>query len=102
MRGRAAQRPAPAGLLVRNRNRFRASGRAHAASVQVRARQYQAHELMNLQLMASWLMGSQPRGPQGESQANFRSSTTCCPSRQQAGQQTATHLALVADDRLTT
>ena len=72
------------------------------AAQRLRARQYQAHELMNLQLMASWLMGSQPRGPQGEFQANFRSSVTCCPSRQQAGQQTATHLALVADDRLTT
>ena len=37
----------------------------------------------------------------GELQANFRSSVTCCPSRQQAEQQAATHLTMVAVDGVT-
>ena len=45
--------------------------------------------------------GSQPPEPQGECQANFRSSVTCCPGRQQAGQQAATHLTMVAVDGVT-
>ena len=35
---------------------------------------------------------------QGRVQANCRSRVTCCPSRQQAEQQAATHLTMVAVD----
>ena len=34
----------------------------------------------------------------GKGRHDIELSVTCCPSRQQVGQQTATHLTLVADD----